>query len=456
MGVAAAEISWMQSPQFPIRGAADTIYALASGAGVSAVAVVRLSGPASRTVLERLCGRCPPPRRATLATLRDSDTGEALDRGLALWFPAPASFTGEDGAELQVHGSRAVVAALLQALGRVPGCRLAEPGEFTRRAFMSGKLDLAAVEGLADLIAAQTEAQRRQALRQADGALGDWIAALRGDLLTAQALAESAIDFADEGDIAADALDQAQALTSVVADRIANELAAAVAAERVRDGFTVTIAGPPNAGKSTLLNALARRDVAIVSPLPGTTRDPIEVDLDLGGYAVRLIDTAGLHATTDSLEQAGIARTRARAAAADLLLWCAEAGTPPRPPADLGDGPRWTIGTKRDTAGSDLGGYDLCLSAHTGEGVPALLDRLRTAVGARLAGGETALVTRARHRQALERAGAALIAAGPRSRAPEVLAEHLREAGTLLGSIVGRIDVEDVLGEIFARFCIGK
>ncbi|MDX7952082.1 tRNA uridine-5-carboxymethylaminomethyl(34) synthesis GTPase MnmE [Lichenihabitans sp. Uapishka_5] len=433
----------------------DTIFALASGPGRAAVAVLRLSGPASRMALERLIGRCPPPRHASLVALRDPHSGELLDRGLALWFPGPRSFTGEDAAELQLHGGRAVVASVLDALGRLHGCRLAEPGEFTRRAFAEGRLDLAEVEGLADLIDAQTAAQRRQALHQMDGALGLWVADLRDALLTAQALAESAIDFADEGDVAADALSQARAATLAVAARIAAERDRPPAAEQVRDGFVVALTGPPNAGKSTLLNALARRDVALVSAIPGTTRDPIEVALDLGGYAVVLVDTAGLRPSDDPLEQAGIARARARAEAADLVLWLQDATTPPILPEQDIYAAAVAVGTKGDTVATPADGYALTIAARTGEGLPALIAHLQTLVAARLVGGETALVGRARHRAALTRA-AALLDAALRQDEAELMAEDLRSAAAALLSLVGRIDVEDVLGSIFSRFCIGK
>ena len=433
----------------------DTIFALASGPGRAAVAIIRLSGPASRSVLEHLAGRCPPPRHASLAALRHPETGELLDHGLVLWFPGPHSFTGEDAAELQIHGGRAVVAALVEALGRIPTCRLAEPGEFTRRAFAEGRLDLTEVEGLADLIDAQTAAQRRQALRQMEGTLGRWATALRDQLLAAQALAESAIDFADEGDIADDILAQARAVTREVLARIVAEVAQAPVSERVRDGFVVALTGPPNAGKSTLLNALARRDVALVSPIPGTTRDPIEVELDLAGYAVVLVDTAGLRDPNDELEQAGIARARSRAAAADLVLWLQDAASAPDRPLDPHFAQARLIGTKSDSTLAPAPGYDLVLSAHTGAGIADLIGDLQATAAQRLVGGETALVARARHRAALDRAAAALQRAALHGDA-ELMAEDLRAAAEALGSLIGRIDPEDVLGAIFARFCIGK
>ncbi|MCW6509891.1 tRNA uridine-5-carboxymethylaminomethyl(34) synthesis GTPase MnmE [Lichenifustis flavocetrariae] len=435
---------------------AETIYALASGAGRSAVAIIRVSGPASRHVLERLIGRCPEPRRAVLAAIVHPQTHELLDRGLVLWFPGPASFTGEDGAEFQVHGSRAVVAALLDAIGRVPDCRLAEAGEFTRRAFGHGKLDLAAVEGLADLIEAQTEAQRRQALHQLDGVLGRWVQDLRDDLLTALALAESAIDFADEDDVAADALAIALDTATAVAERISQELAKPRTAERIRDGFVVALAGPPNAGKSTLLNALARRDVALVSPIAGTTRDAIEIELDLGGFAVILIDTAGLHVSEDPLEQAGMERARARAKAADLVFWLQDCADSPALPAEHGFAEIWTIGTMLDRTLTPAPGHDLLIAAPSGQGLSDLTERLRQKVSQELSGGESAVLARARHRGALEAALRALRQSLGFHEAPEVVAENFRMANDALATIAGRIEVEDVLGAIFSRFCIGK
>ena len=431
----------------------DTIFALASGQGRAAVAIIRLSGPASRNALKALAGVVPLPRRATLATLRDPVTGAPLDRGLGLFFPAPHSFTGEDCAELQVHGGRAVVGAVLKALSGVPDCRLAEPGEFTRRAFLNGKLDLAAVEGLADLIDAETEAQRRQAFRQLEGHLGVWVEERRSALVGALALAEAAIDFTDEEDTGDQAATLAGLEAAKIAQDIRHELSRPQAGERIREGFVVTIAGPPNAGKSTLLNALARRNAAIVSPNAGTTRDPIEVDLDLGGFAVVLIDTAGIRDTSDLVEQEGVARAKARAASADLVLWLQPAQEVPTPP--LSDYARlWTIGTKADLA-PPASGFDAVISVETGLGVDGLLQRVRDLVGAELLGGETALVTRVRHRRALERAVQALGRADQQVE-PELLAEELRAANSALGQITGTIGVEDILGAIFARFCIGK
>ena len=370
-----------------------------------------------------------------------------------LWFPAPRSFTGEDCAELHLHGSRATMAAVMAAIGTLGGCRLAEPGEFTRRAFLNGKMDLAAVEGLADLIDAETDAQRKQALHQLDGSLGRWVKGLRTEILEAMALAEAAIDFADEGDVGRNALDEACIAAGVLALRIETELKKPHSGERIRDGFVVTIAGPPNAGKSTLLNALAQRDAAIVSPHAGTTRDPIEVDLDLGGYAVRLIDTAGLRASEDPVELEGIARAKARAATADLVLWLQPASEIPEPP-NFGQTSVWTIGTKVDLAAGGSG-FDLLISVRANLGFDGLLERLRSVVATELVGGESALVTRQRHRAVLQDTVHALKHAD-QSHNPELIAENLRVAAEALGRITGRIDVEEVLGAIFARFCIGK
>jgi tRNA modification GTPase len=433
----------------------DTIFALASGAGRAAVAVVRLSGPQAGPALQRLAGALPPPRHAALRPLCDPADGRVLDRALVLWFPAPASFTGEPCAELHLHGGRAVVAAVLAALAALPGCRLAEPGEFTRRAFLNGKMDLAEVEGLADLIDAQTEGQRRQALRQLDGALGAWVEVQRQRLLQALAAAEGAIDFSDEGDVAADLDAEVQAIVAVLLRDVERELGRAGAAERLREGFVVVIAGPPNAGKSTLLNALARREVAIVSPQPGTTRDPIAVELDLAGQLVHVIDTAGLREAGDEIEREGIARTLQRAATADLVLWLHDARFPCPPDPALGAVPIWRVATKIDLCPDTSGG--LAVSARSGAGLPGLIEALAEAA-AEGDGAEEAVATRLRHRRALLDAqdGLRTIAAARGALGLELVADELRRVAARLESLVGRIEPEEVLGAIFARFCIGK
>src|SRR5271167_1453584 len=298
-----------------------TIFALSSGRPPAAIAVVRVSGAQASAALEKLTGRVPKPRQAALVRVRDPASGEAIDEALALWFPGPHSETGEDVAELQLHGGHAVVAGVLEALAAIPGCRLAEPGEFTRRAFEAGRLDLTAVEGLGDLIAAETPAQRRQAFRQLKGLIGDRAESWRRALIEALALVEARIDFSDEADMPEDLVDAALHAAEQLRSEIAAALADGGRGERLRDGLVVAIAGPPNAGKSTLLNRLARREAAIVSPYPGTTRDVIEVHFDLGGYPVTLLDTAGIRDSADPVEQEGVRRARAGAAAADLVLW---------------------------------------------------------------------------------------------------------------------------------------
>ncbi len=434
----------------------DTIFAVASGAGRAAIAVVRLSGPQAHAAVAALAGRVPEPRRATLVRLRDP-AGETLDHALVLVFEAAKSELGEDGAELHLHGSPAVVAAVTRALAAQPGLRRAEPGEFTRRAFLNGKLDLAQVEGLADLVDAETDLQRRQAQRQLSGVMRDATAPWRAALIAAAADCETAIDFAEEV-----APDDTHALVAghvaPVRAGLAAELATAGAAERVRDGVQVVIAGPPNAGKSSLLNALVRREAAIVSSIAGTTRDPIEVHLDLAGCAVTLIDTAGLRDSGDTIEQIGVSRARARAEAADLVLWLAEDGTPP--PAFAA--PVWPIATKadlhRDLPSPLAGeGEPFPLSTLTGESLDALLARLTAFAQDLAAPAGTGLIARTRHREAFAAALAALERATATPAPPiEIVAEDLRTARFALDRLIGAVDVEDILGDIFARFCIGK
>ena len=318
----------MAALSLPIKGVretGDTIFALSSGSVPSAVAVVRISGSRAGEALRALIGRLPEARRAVLARVRDPLTAESIDQALALWFPGPASETGEDMAEVQLHGGRAVVAALFSALKKLEGLRLAEPGEFTRRAFEHGRLDLTGVEALADLIYADTEAQRQQAFRHMRGMLGDRAEGWRRTLIEAMALVEAAIDFPDEGDVPRDLLEPALSISARLCREIEETLASGPRGERLREGLTVAIAGPTNAGKSSLLNRIARREAAIVSPVPGTTRDVIEVHLDLAGFPVTLLDTAGIHNSSDPVEQEGIRRARARAEGADVVLWVLDA-----------------------------------------------------------------------------------------------------------------------------------
>ncbi|MBS0240916.1 MAG: tRNA uridine-5-carboxymethylaminomethyl(34) synthesis GTPase MnmE [Proteobacteria bacterium] len=444
----------------------STIFALSSGRGRAGVAVIRVSGPAAGIVLDRMAAPRPASRRAAFRRIVHPQTGELLDAALVLFFAAPKSETGEDIAELQLHGSPAVVRAVLGALATIPACRLAEPGEFARRAFENGKIDLTAAEGLADLIDAETDAQRRQALAQAGGAFASACDGWREQLLEARALAEAAIDFADEGDVARNVMQEANANALVVSLGIERHLASANRGEIVRDGYRVVLAGPPNAGKSSLLNALVRRDVAIVSPEPGTTRDVLEVRLDLGGYAVIVADTAGLREAAGAIEQEGMRRALDRARAADLVLWLVDATDPRWTPAlDLAkDAERLLVVLNKSDlhpSPANLPEGAVSISALTGAGLPDLIDAISRRVAEAVAFDDDsfplALPTQARHRQALSDCHAALARfIEPLHPEPELAAEDLRLAADALGRITGRIDAEAVLGAIFGRFCIGK
>ncbi|MDP4006047.1 tRNA uridine-5-carboxymethylaminomethyl(34) synthesis GTPase MnmE [Methylobacterium sp. NEAU K] len=436
-----------------------TLFAPASGFGRAAVAVIRVSGPAAADALVALSGALPPPRRLSLRTLRDPADGTLLDRALVAWFPGPDTYSGEDMAELHLHGGTAVRMGVLAALARLPGCRAAGPGAFTRQAVLNGRMDLAEAEAVADLIDAETEGQRRQALRQLDGALSRQVAAWRLEAIDCLAAAEAALDFADEGDVDDAGLDAA--LFGRAAS-LRQEIAAALhdgrRGERLREGFTVVLAGAPNAGKSTLLNALSRRDVAIVSEVPGTTRDAIEVRLDLGGLPVLLVDTAGLRDTAEPVEAEGILRSRARIGAADLVLTL----IPPGGDApDLGSPGIRTLRvlTKADLladASRSVPPHALAVSARTGAGLEALLDAIQGEAEAGFGAGD-ALVTRARHRAALEACVAHLdrLLAGVGGM-PELVAEDLRLAVRALGEVGGHVGIEDVLDRLFSGFCIGK
>jgi tRNA modification GTPase len=442
-------------------GASDeTIYALSSGRLPAAIAVVRISGPRARSALEMLVRKIPEPRRAAHAVVCDPMSGEIIDDALALWFPGPASETGEDIAEIHLHGGHAIVAAIFQALEDIDGFRPARAGEFTRRALANGKLDLVAVEGLGDLIAAETETQRRQALAQFRGALSARVENWRERLISVLASLEASIDFVDEEDVPEDLLPVVAAIARELADEIRNALKDAERGERLREGFVVALAGPPNVGKSTLLNRIARRDVAIVTDVPGTTRDAIEVALDLGGVPVVLVDTAGVRETRDPVEAEGVRRALARASAADLMLWLVEANDSPGAAAPAARHTR-VIRTKGDRIDSATqrrlrDGGQLVISAKTDSGVDQLLEML--AAEAQGLAGEPALVTHARQRHALNEAAGRLdaavgVAAPGRE---ELVAEELRLAARALGRVTGRVDVEDVLDQVFRNFCIGK
>ncbi|AWN40998.1 tRNA uridine-5-carboxymethylaminomethyl(34) synthesis GTPase MnmE [Methylobacterium durans] len=417
------------------------------------MAVIRLTGPACESLLSALAGTCPPPRRLSLRTLRDPDTGEILDRALVAWLPGPATYTGEDMAELHLHGGLAVRAGVIRALSAFPGCRAAEPGAFTRRAVDHGRLGLTEAEGIGDLIDAETEAQRRQALRQLDGALGRQVAEWRTRAIECLAGAEAALDFSDEGDVDAAGLDAALlGKASALRDEIAAALHDDRRGERLREGFCVVLAGPPNAGKSTLLNALSRREAAIVSDMPGTTRDAIEVRCDLGGLPILLVDTAGLRETEDRVEAEGIRRTRARMASADLVLHLSAADEPARERSDGGPS-GLLVTTKADLA--EAGGAGLAVSAVTGRGLDHLLDAIEARARADLGGGD-ALITRERHRDALTRCVASLDRVVAGAPLPELVAEDLRLAVRALGEVGGHVGVEEMLDRLFAGFCIGK
>ena len=445
---------------------AQTIYALSSAPGRAGVAVIRLSGPQAGDALLALTGgELPKPRVATLRKLRDAN-GSLMDESLVLWFERPRSFTGEDVAELHVHGGRAVLAALFETLSKLPGLRLAEPGEFSRRAFEHGRFDLTQAEALGDLINAETDAQRKQALRQMQGGLSDLYEGWRAKLTHALAHLEADIDFSDEDlpeGVAAEVMPQIARLREEIAGHLADNRRG----ERLRDGLMVAILGAPNVGKSSLLNALARREAAIVSEIPGTTRDVIEVHLDLGGYPVVLADTAGLRESADVIENEGVRRALKRAEAADLKLVVldATAKAVPMETEALIDANAVVVANKID-AGSIPSGWAingravLPVSVRSKAGMNALLDELEKEVVARIGLSGSASLTRARHREALTDCVAALdrfVGGNARNNtAPELAAEDVRLAARALGRITGRIDVEDLLDVIFRDFCIGK
>src|ERR1700688_1627300 len=487
-----------------------TIFALSSGHPPAAIAVIRISAPRPGAAPKAVSGNIPAPRPAALARIRGADN-EIIDEALILWFPAPASETGEDVAELQLHGGRAVIAAVLAALSQIEGLRPAEAGEFTRRAFKNDKLDLTAVEGLADLVMAETEGQRRQAFRQMKGLLGTRAETWRQRLIQALALVEARIDFSDEADVPENLVAPALVIAGELADELAAALIDGGRGERVREGLVVAIAGPPNVGKSPLLNRLAKREAAIVSPYAGTTRDVIEVHLDLDGWPVTLLDTAGIRETNDPVELEGVRRARERSAGADLVLWVVDAGeadTAPVPdrasspdPAPHAP-PLWLVRNKidliqplsdrnerinhsidsneaasrtnkpligvlnqrltgrtgRNESNSNKNDLEFNLSAITGQGFDQLLDRLARQAEDFLGGSEQALVTRERHRRVLEDVLGALkqVLGGKIAGREDLLAEELRIAARALGRLTGRVDVEDILNVIFRDFCIGK
>jgi tRNA modification GTPase len=431
--------------------AGDTIVALSSGALPSGVAVVRLSGPAVRPLLQSLTGTVPPPRQLALRDINLPDG--RLDQGLVAFFPNPKSFTGEDCAELHLHGSTAVVRRLLRELAGQYGVRLAEAGEFTRRAFENGKLDLTEVEGLGDLIGAETENQRKLALSRLSGNLSSAILGWREHLLDLRAEIEAQLDFSDEGDVGEglpqrffDGLatletDMQRALDGLSRGRI------------VREGLRVALAGAPNAGKSSLLNALAQNEVSIVTDEPGTTRDVREVAIELDGQLIVLLDMAGLRETDSKAEAEGVRRARQEIARADLVLWL-EAPDAAAVIRETSDAPSWTIQTKADLRLES--GAALSVSSTTGQGIDTLLDRLKVFAASQISQGDSALLSRERDRVAIETALSALREARTMADTSEVSAEALRTASHALERLLGRMDSEQVLDRLFAAFCIGK
>ncbi|RKD55655.1 MULTISPECIES: tRNA uridine-5-carboxymethylaminomethyl(34) synthesis GTPase MnmE [unclassified Rhizobium] len=434
----------------------ETIYALSSGSVPSGVAVIRISGAMAFVLARSLAGTLPAPRQAALKTIRTRN-GLMIDRGLVLIFPGPASFTGEDCAEIHVHGGKAVVKALLDELSTFESCRLAEHGEFSRRALENGKMDLVEVEGLADLISAETEMQRRLALEHAAGGLSVLYNGWADRLTRARALIEAELDFADEDDVPGSVSDMVWTDMQHLRAELADHLAGADLGEIIRDGLKVVIVGAPNAGKSSLMNALAKREVAIVTDIAGTTRDVLHVDLNIEGYAVRLYDTAGLRETDEIVEREGIRRALRTVADADLVLSLAEIGDEAQRDFPGFTGKVLTLGTKSDIHPGTHDRYDVLISSATGSGLAGLHELLRQDLQLRSGMLSLALPSRLRHRKLLTESLSAVEAAlGAENQGLDIRAEYLRQAATSLGRITGRVDVEDLLDVIFSEFCIGK
>lgn len=443
--------------------ASDTIYALSSGAGRSAVAVIRVSGGQTPALLQALAGSLPPPRQLVLRPIMDPSSSEVLDEGMVVWLPGPRSFTGEDCAELHLHGSPAVLASVMDALSRWPGVRPAEPGEFTRRAFLNGKMDLVEVEGLGDLLEARTVAQRRQAYRQMSGQASSVFEAWRKQLLAIRADIEAAVDFIEEAGVAEAASENIDRNILALLKNVQESVSRSAASEIIRSGLRVVLAGAPNTGKSSLLNALAQREAAIVSDIPGTTRDAIEVTLDINGIPVVLTDTAGLrHETSDRVEAEGIRRSRRHISDADIVIWV---WSPDIAGSEIPDDsvfPELVVQNKCDLPEAQSGLWrndspQVHISTLTGEGLPEMLGLVGQLLSDRYGGAEPALFVSTRQKLAAERlirclndaldAGAGVL---------ELKAEEVRRGSEEIGRLTGRIDVEEWLGAIFTRFCIGK
>ncbi|QFY61829.1 tRNA uridine-5-carboxymethylaminomethyl(34) synthesis GTPase MnmE [Rhizobium grahamii] len=432
----------------------DTIYALASGSVPAGVAVVRVSGPTVRELTIGLVGVLPTPRRAMLRTIRTRND-LAIDSGLVVFFPGPASFTGEDVVEFQLHGGRAVVDALCRELNTFPHTRQALAGEFSRRAFDNGRMDLVEVEGLADLISAETEMQRRLAVEHSNGGLSALYSAWASRLTRGRALIEAELDFADEDDVPGSVSDQVWDDMELLSTELDQHLRDADAGEIIRDGFKVVIAGEPNAGKSSLMNALVRRDVAIVTDIAGTTRDVLSTDLNIDGYLVRLSDTAGLRHTEEVVEREGIRRARQEIARADLVLYLEDRSVV----AQAHDVPAGAlrVGTKGDLQPGSQGTYDVIISVETGEGLPELRQLITTALLSKVHVQSLAIPNRRRHKDSLTQCVRAIRTALLDSEKPlDLRAEDLRVASDALGRVTGHVDVENLLDVIFGEFCIGK
>lgn len=441
--------------------ASDTIYALSSGAGRAGIAVIRMCGPQTAAVMKAMAGELPSPREFALRSLRHSSTGEVLDKAVVVWLPGPRSFTGEDCAEFHVHGSPAIITALLEALSLHTGVRPADAGEFTRRAFANGKLDLVEVEGLGDLLQARTASQRRQAFLQMSGKASSVFDSWRQHLLLIRADIEAVVDFIDEPDVAEAAAPGIDARIQALLAEISAALERSSSSEVIRDGVRVVLAGHPNTGKSSLLNALARREAAIVSDIPGTTRDSLEVTLEIAGIPVILTDTAGIRDNVaDQVEREGIQRSRKHMAGADVLIWVSSSDVPGSETPDRALVPDLVVGNKADLghryAPNNLA-RAIMISTRTGEGIGELLAALADLVKTRYGAGESALLVSARQKLATSRVHehlAKALAVG--CDALELKAEEIRQASDEIGRLTGRVDVEEWLGAIFSRFCIGK
>jgi len=442
--------------------ASETIYALSSGSGKAGVAVIRISGGKAPELLLTLTSAKPIPRVAQLTRIMHPQTQDTVDRGIAIWFPAPRSFTGEDCLELQVHGSIAVVADICKMLSKIPGVRLADPGEFSRRALENGKIDLIDAEALADLIDAETSAQRKLAQCSLEGQLRTFADRSRALIIELLADIEVGLDFSDEVDPSFLGLERIEATLREIENNLLEAESNYGIVERIRDGLTVVIAGPPNAGKSSLLNVLARRDAAIVSEYAGTTRDLIEVRLDLGGLPVNVIDTAGVRFTCDPVESEGVRRTLAKAEAADLILWLSPLGeTELGCPGDLAGGNVWQVRTKADLCRSKAEPVNsdqpvLVISARTGYQMDVLIEALKNFAKLNMSLEGSVVIANERQRQSIVAARVAISAARVPNLPLEVVAEELRRAAFSLECLLGKIGIEDVLDDLFARFCVGK